>query len=51
MRRFTFAPSPATAREIEALAREFDLSESEVVAQLVELGLEEVEGTERRVTE
>lgn len=51
MRRFTFAPSPPTAREIEALAREFGLSESEVIAQLVELGLEEVEESDPRVTE
>lgn len=51
MRRFTFAPPPAVAHEIESLAREYGLTEAEVIAQLVELGLEEVEDGRTRVTE
>jgi hypothetical protein len=51
MRRFTFAPPPATAREIESLAREYGLTEPEVIEQLVELGLEEIDEEAPRVTE
>lgn len=46
MRRFEFVPARSTAREIERLAREFDLTEAEVVEQLVELGLAEAETAE-----
>lgn len=38
----------ATAREIEALARDFGITEREVVRQLVEIGLEEIERTSGR---
>jgi len=31
------------AREIESLAREYDITEAEVVRQLIDLGLEEIE--------
>lgn len=52
MRRFEFVPSRSTAREIQRLSREFELTESEVVEQLVELGIEEVtESSDRRVRE
>lgn len=43
MRRFEFVPPRTTAREIERLAREFELTEAEVIEQLVELGLDELE--------
>jgi len=51
MRRFTFAPPPPMAREIESLAREYGLTEAEVIEQLVELGLEEVDEERPRVPE
>ena len=43
MRRFEFAASPSTARDIERLAREYGLTEQEVVEQLVELGMAELD--------
>jgi hypothetical protein len=43
MRRFEFVPPRTTAREIERLAGEFELTEAEVIEQLVELGLDELE--------
>jgi len=36
-----------TAREIASLARDFGITEREVVRQLVEIGLDEVERIER----
>ena len=42
MRRFTLVYEESRAREIEGLAREYDLTEREVLDQLVELGLERV---------
>lgn len=37
----------AMAREISALARDYGITEREVVRQLVEIGLDEVERLER----
>lgn len=51
MRRFTFAPPPDMAHEIESLAREYGLTEAEVIEQLVEFGLEEVDEDRPRVAE
>jgi hypothetical protein len=42
MRRFTLVCEESRAREIEGLAREYDLTEREVLDQLVEFGLERV---------
>ncbi|WP_336000596.1 CopG family transcriptional regulator [Halorientalis halophila] len=35
------------AREVESLAREYDLTEEEVVRQLIDLGLDQTERTHR----
>ena len=43
MRRFEFVASSSTARDIERLAREYGLTEQEVVEQLVELGMGELD--------
>jgi hypothetical protein len=43
MCQFEFVSPRTTAREIERLAREFDLTEAGVIEQLVELGLDELE--------
>lgn len=37
----------AMAREISALARDYDITEREVLRQLVEIGLDELERFER----
>lgn len=37
----------AMARQITALARDYEITEREVVRQLVEIGLEEIERIER----
>jgi hypothetical protein len=44
MRRFTLVCDESRAREIEGLAHEYDLTEREVLDQLVRLGLERVAG-------
>lgn len=49
MRRFEFVASQSSAREIESLAREYGLTEQEVVEQLVELGLTELDGSDSTV--
>ena len=46
MRRFEFVAPSSTAREIELLAREYGLTEQEVIEQLVELGMAELEAPE-----
>jgi hypothetical protein len=43
MRRFEFVAPASTARDIERLAREYGLTEQEVVEQLVELGMQELD--------
>lgn len=43
MRRFTLVCEEPVAHEVEALAREYDLTEEEVLRQLVETGLENVD--------
>lgn len=46
-RRFSFVADRQLAREIEALAREYDLSTEEVLRQLVGIGLDEIERNDR----
>mgnify|MGYP006310572663 CR=1 FL=1 len=41
--RYTVVCDDDRARAIQALAREYDITEAEVLHQLVELGLEQVE--------
>jgi len=41
--RFTVVCEDDRARAIKALAREYDLTEEEVLQQLIDLGLDEVE--------
>jgi predicted transcriptional regulator len=41
--RFTFVCDDDLAREVELLAREFDLTEEEVLRQLIDLGMDEVD--------
>ncbi|MEF8775010.1 MAG: CopG family transcriptional regulator [Haloarculaceae archaeon] len=41
--RFTVVCNDARAREIQSLAREYDITEGEVLRQLIDLGLEEIE--------
>ena len=48
MRRFEFVAPASTARDIERLAREYGLTEQEVVEQLVELGMQELDGDASR---
>jgi predicted transcriptional regulator len=43
--RFTVVCDDDVARDVESLAVEYDLTEEEVLRQLVDLGLEEVDGT------
>ncbi|MFB6118821.1 CopG family transcriptional regulator [Halosegnis sp.] len=43
MRRFEFVASESTASAVERLAREYGLTEQEVVEQFVELGLAELD--------
>jgi hypothetical protein len=43
MRRYTFVCDDDTARRIEGLAAEYDLTEQEVLEQLVHVGLEELD--------
>ncbi|MFB6170417.1 MAG: CopG family transcriptional regulator [Haloarculaceae archaeon] len=43
MHRFTLVCEEPVGREIEQLAREYDLTEEEVLRQLVETGLEHLE--------
>ena len=43
MERFEYLASQSTAREIRTLAREYGLTEREVLDQLVELGLGAIE--------
>ena len=40
--RFTVVCDDEVAREVTALAREYDLTEEEVLRQLVSLGLDEI---------
>ncbi|MDZ7746796.1 MAG: CopG family transcriptional regulator [Halobacteriales archaeon] len=47
MERFEYLASQSTAREIRTLAREYGLTESEVLDQLVDLGLEELDDGQR----
>lgn len=42
MRRFSLVCDETQAREIEALAREYGLTEGEVLEQLIDLGLEQL---------
>ena len=48
MRRFEFVASSSTARDIERLAREYGLTEQEVLEQLVELGMGELDADASR---
>lgn len=41
--RFTVVCDDDLAREVELLAREFDLTEEEVLRQLIDLGMDEVD--------
>jgi predicted transcriptional regulator len=41
--RFTVVCDDDLAREVEILAREFDLTEEEVIRQLIDLGMNEVD--------
>jgi predicted transcriptional regulator len=41
--RFTVVCDDELAREVELLAREFDLTEEEVLRQLIDLGMDEVD--------
>ncbi|MEF8907528.1 MAG: CopG family transcriptional regulator [Haloarculaceae archaeon] len=41
--RYTLVCDETEAREVRRLAREYDLTEEEVLRQLVDLGLEEVD--------
>jgi 2-iminoacetate synthase ThiH len=41
--RFTLVCDDDLAREVELLAREFDLTEEEVLRQLIDLGMDEVD--------
>ena len=41
--RFTVVCDDDLAREVEILAREFDLTEEEVIRQLIDLGMDEVD--------
>lgn len=43
MRRFTLLCEEPVADEVELLAREYDLTEEEVLRQLVETGLENLD--------
>lgn len=43
MRRYTLAMDDDLARRVESLAREYEVSEREVLRQLVEQGLESLE--------
>lgn len=43
MRRYKFAVDDELAHRVESLAREFEVSEREVLRQLVEQGLETLE--------
>jgi predicted transcriptional regulator len=45
--RFTVVCDDDVARDVEAIARRYDLTEEEVIRQLIDLGLEEVEGRPR----
>jgi 2-iminoacetate synthase ThiH len=51
MRRYQLVFEESQAREIEALAREYGLTEQDVLEQLVDAGLDQVrtEATEQRV--
>lgn len=40
--RFTVVCDDDLAREVESIAREYDLTEEEVLRQLIDLGLDEV---------
>jgi predicted transcriptional regulator len=41
--RFTVVCDDDLAREVELLAREFDLTEEEVIRQLIDLGMDEID--------
>jgi len=41
--RFTVVCDDDLAREVEVLAREYDLTEEEVIRQLIDLGMDEVD--------
>ena len=41
--RFTVVCDDDLARDVELLAREFDLTEEEVLRQLIDLGMDEVD--------
>ncbi|WP_254840629.1 CopG family transcriptional regulator [Natronomonas marina] len=43
MRRYTLVCDDDTARRVEGLAAEYDLTEQEVLEQLVGVGLEELD--------
>lgn len=40
--RYTVVCDDDLAREVETLAREYDLTEEEVIRQLIDLGMEEL---------
>jgi 2-iminoacetate synthase ThiH len=46
MRRFTVVCEDSLADEVESIAREYDVTEEEVLRQLVEAGLEAVQEPE-----
>lgn len=46
-RSFTIRCDETVAREVAALARRYELTEGEVIRQLIEIGLEEVDRLER----
>ncbi len=46
--RYTVVCDDDRAREVERLAREYGVTQAEVLAQLVDLGLERVEGVDER---
>ena len=47
--RFTVVCDDDLASEVESLAREYDLTEEEVLTQLLDLGLEEAHRTRNRL--
>ncbi len=43
MQRYTLVCDDETRRKVEGLAEEYDLTEQEVLAQLVDVGIEELD--------
>ncbi len=42
-RKYAVAPDEDVAREIDALAREYDVSHEEIIRQLLDVGLDELD--------